>query len=456
MAQPSPSSSLRRPDWLVQFGQRLLLARGRAGLTQLALASPDLSKSFISLLESGRTFPSVETVIALGQRLSSSVAGLLMDLPELRLETALNLVHLASHMDLTARGDEAVKLVAAAEALLPDMPIDLRIRAALLRGRASIAANQLEEAARWVDDAVAMARRQRRPNRLGMALALKGEIEVRQRTYQAAVPLLEDATTMMQRAKEARTEECVRALVSLGTARWQLGQMTGARKAFARAGQLAARLRLTALRGKALTGLGMVEWMRRRLDSAVTYLTEAHDEMSQAEDVAEVSRVLSNLGLIRREQGRLDDALSALERALRIRERLADPRARSATLDEIAQVQLEMGRHADASRSARRALKEAQAGRDRMREAEAQMTLGRVMSAQGRSQEATPLLRSALSTFKRLGLKSRTGVASAELGLMPVDAGAQTEGARYLRQGSRRSRGSKARSVDRAAQRLQR
>ena len=123
MPEPSPSAHGRKaPDWLVQFGYRLRLARGRAGLTQEALGAPDLSKSFISLLESGRSYPSVETVVALARRLDTSVASLLMDPAELRRETALNLLRLATAMDLAAQGSEAVQVTAAAEALLPDMP----------------------------------------------------------------------------------------------------------------------------------------------------------------------------------------------------------------------------------------------------------------------------------------------------------------------------------------------
>ncbi|HWP29647.1 MAG TPA: helix-turn-helix domain-containing protein, partial [Chloroflexota bacterium] len=220
MAQPPPRAGAKsRPEWLVQFGRRLLLARGRAGLTQQALGAPDLSKSFISLLESGRSHPSVETVIALARRLHSSVGALLLDAPALRLETALNLLHLASQMDLAQQGEEALKLVAAAEALVPDMPAELRAQAVLLRARVAIHGGDLDEGQRRADDAVALTRRQRLPNLTGMALALRGEVELRRRAFKAALPLLEEATTLMQRAKAARTEESVRALISLGAVR---------------------------------------------------------------------------------------------------------------------------------------------------------------------------------------------------------------------------------------------
>ncbi len=440
MTQPSPSPSrssfkegkTERQDWLVQFGRRLLLARGRAGLTQQALGAPDLSKSFISLLESGRSHPSVETVIALSRRVSSSIAGLLLDPADLRRETALNLLLLASQMDLMTQGTEAIKLVDAATALLPDMPAEFRARAMLLRARAAIATNALDEAATLAEQALDVARQHRFEIFHGMALALKGEVEVRRRTYKTALPLLEEATERLQRTKAARTEENVRALISLGTTRDLLGQKDRAYRAYKRALELSTRIGLHGLRGKALTGLGLVAWSRRQLDGAAALLTQARDAFAHTEDLSETSRVLTNLGLVRREQGRFDDALAALEQALRVRERLPDPRGRSATLDELAQVYLALNRRQEAARAGRRAIKEAQAGSDQAREAAAQVTLARVLRTQGRRGEAIELLRGAVATLKRLGLDHQAATAAGELGLMLRERGDDAEAARYL------------------------
>ncbi|MDR7418583.1 MAG: tetratricopeptide repeat protein [Armatimonadota bacterium] len=374
----------------------------------------------------------METVLSLARRVNSSVGALLLDSSGLRLETTLNLLHLASQMDPHAQGAEAAKLVDAAQALLPDMPADLRIRAALVRSRVAIHAMQYDEAARWADEAQALAKRHRFANLLGMALALRGEVEVRNRKFAAALPLLEEAAAVMQRSKSARTDENVRALISLGTTRAQLGQVDRAQRAFKRALELSTRLRLDALRGKALTGLGLVAWTRRQLDAAVTFLTQAQEAFARVEDLHEASRVLTNLGLVRREQGRPDEALAALEQALRIQERLDAPRDRSATLDEIAAVYLALGRHADASRAVRRAIKEAQAGRDQAREAACQVTLARVLRAQGRRGEAIEMLRGAVSSLARLGVAHRATTAAGELGLLLREAGAEHEAVKYL------------------------
>ncbi len=435
MAQPSPNApEYPRPEWLVQFGQRLRLARGRAGLTQEGLGAPDLSKSFISLLESGRSYPSVETVTALARRLNTSVASLLLDPAELRRETALNVLRLAADMDLHTRGGEAVQLTAAAEALLPDMPAELIVRAALVRAHASIAADRLDEAAVWADEAAAAAGRHRLGSAVGMALALKGLVEVRRGMFARAVPILEKAVEIMRRTKTARTEENVRALLSLGAARFYLGHTDRAQRATARALELATRLRLHGMRGRALTGLAQVERARGHLDNAADLLGQAHDALALVEDLKEMARVLSNLGVVRREQRRSTDALAAFEQALRIRERLGDMRGHSATLEEMAAALLDMGRHTDAARAARRAIKEAHGAADNAREAWAQVTLGRILRAQGRRAEAIDILRGAVSTLTRLGLDSQAASAAGELGVLLSNTGTDGEATQYLTQ----------------------
>ncbi|MDR7521038.1 MAG: tetratricopeptide repeat protein [Armatimonadota bacterium] len=440
MARSSPSvAGTARPDWLVQFGRRLLLARGRAGLTQQALGAPDLSKSFISLLESGRSHPSVETVIALARRVGSSIGALLLDTPALRLETAQNLVHLAGQMDPGPQGAEAVTLVEAARVLLPDMPADLRVRAALVRARVAMAGGRLDEAARWAEEALTQARRHRLTNLAGMGLALKGDVALKQRSFKAALPLLEEATTTLQRTKSARTEENVRALISLGAACFQLGLTDRAGRAYKRALEVATRLRLQALGGKALMGLGLVARARRQADLAVSLLRQAHEAFAQADQVAEAGQALNALGLVLREQGRHQEALAALEQALQLRDRLESPGVRSATLDEIALVHLALGRHADAARAARRAIREAEAARDRGREAAAQVTLARVLRARGRRREAVHLLRGAITVLMRLGLDQQAKAAAADLGLLLRDAGNQQDAEKYLAMALRKS-----------------
>ncbi|HET8678621.1 MAG TPA: tetratricopeptide repeat protein, partial [bacterium] len=264
------------------------------------------------------------------------------------------------------------------------------------------------------------------------------------------LPLLEQGTSLMRRAKAARTEENVRALTSLGTTYLRLGRIDSARRTYRRVQGLAIRLGLDALNAKALSGLGLVEWLRRRFDVAADYLVDARDAFERVEDLPEMSRVLTNLGIVRREQGRYQEALRILDQAIRIKERLNDGGGRSAALDETAQVLLAMGRTTEAARAARRAIREAQAAGDRMREGEAQVTLGRVLRARGLDRDGVAMLRGALENFRRLGMPGRVAALSAEVSAALAGTGAEAEAARQVKLARHPSPHSKERSVEAA------
>lgn len=425
MAKPYPTTvlagSLARPHWLVKFGLRLRAARGRAGLTQQALGAPDLGKSFISLLESGRSYPSVETIVLLSARTRVSVASLLFEGPQLRLETAYNLIQLAWDMDPASHGAEALRFVATAETLLPDLPADVRVRTMLIRARVAMAASKMAEATRLARDATELARRTRLGSAQGMALCIKGIVEERQGTFQRAVATLQQAIELLRRAKAIRTEEGVWALLSLGGARLRMNQLKRAQHAYRRAQYLAERLDMPRLHGRALTGLGLIEWGAGRLDSAVDLFSRAYRVFERGEDLPEMGRVLTNLGRIRREQGLYTEALAVLKKALRIRERQADPRGRSATRDEMAAVMLAMGRTAEAVAMARAAILDAKTAGDRAHGAVARVTLARIYRARGRRKQAIALLREASAAFARLGMTREAKSAAAELRAMVAD-----------------------------------
>jgi tetratricopeptide (TPR) repeat protein len=419
MAKPSPKvERASRPEWLVQFGRRLRQARGYAGITQEQLAGGDCNKSFISLLESGRSYPSVETVAALARRAGASVASLLLDSEALRWETAYNLLHLAWQVDPVERGAEALRLAEMAEAVLPGLPAELSARAMLVRARVAVMTDRLDEGIELADRAAVVARRHQLSGALGRALVLRGVAAERRGDYRGAVVVLGKALEIMRQARSAHTEDEVWACLSLGAAWGRTGHLARARRSYRRALELATRLKLPRMRGRALTGLALVEWALRHLDQAVDLLEQAYDAFEQIEDLAEMGRVLNNLGLLRREQGLYAEALAVLQRALRLRDRQPDARSRSATLDEIAQVHLAMSRWSEAARFARRAVKDARASGDRSRLAAAQVTLARALRAQGRWREAVDLLRAAVPALSQLGMHAQAVSASTELDLL--------------------------------------
>ncbi|MDR7419783.1 MAG: tetratricopeptide repeat protein [Armatimonadota bacterium] len=435
MAKPSSAPpSLRQPEWLRQFGRRLRAARVGAGLSQQDLAAPDLSKGFVSLLETARSYPSVETVLELAQRTGTSVASLLLDPTDLRVETAFNLLHLAWTMDPAQHSGQAQDLVTTAERLVPDMPAAWRVRALLVRARAAMAVGDMAHAVTLAGDAVDLASRSGLDSDLARALTVKGIVDGRRGAFSAGTMALQQAIETMRRKRSLGSEEGIWASLSLGAIMWQVNETDSAEAAYRQALELATAEQMPRMQGRALTGLGLVAQSRQQLDVAVDFFSKAYDVFEQIEDLPEMGRVLNNLGLVRRLQGLYDEALSVLNAALRIRDREGNRRGRSATLDEIAQVYLALKRWDKAADAAGRAITDAQAAGDQAKEALAQVTLARALRAKGQARRAAEVLRTAVAALARLGMPRDAAVASKELGLILKDTGHHAEAAEYLAQ----------------------
>ncbi len=272
--------------WPAGFGRRLLRARTRAGLTQQALGAPDLSKSFVSLLEAGRSHPSIETAMALARRVGGSIAALLLEPDDLAAETAFNLLQIASEPGPIARAADATRLVEAAETLLPEMPGEMRAMAQMARARIALASGDLREAETRAEEAAGSARAVGAGGLLGMAIAVRGEALLQRQDYSGALRVLDEATVTMQRAKAIRTEEGVSALILLGRAAQGAGRLDTARKAYRRAVELAARIDARDPRAEALAGLASVESAAGRTAVAGSLLAQVAGLREKASPVS--------------------------------------------------------------------------------------------------------------------------------------------------------------------------
>ncbi len=111
------------PNPLIALGARLRQARQARGLSQEALAQPEFTKSYISAIERGNARPSLKALELLSRRLGVPVDEFLRavptddtgaDIAALDEDLAYQLDH-AKLLLTTARGDEALRLISAAE-----------------------------------------------------------------------------------------------------------------------------------------------------------------------------------------------------------------------------------------------------------------------------------------------------------------------------------------------------
>ncbi|MDQ7829400.1 MAG: tetratricopeptide repeat protein [Armatimonadota bacterium] len=426
--EPAPSSA---PAWLLAFGERLERARGHAGLTQAGLAQGELSKSFVSLLETGRSYPSVETLLLLAGRLCTSVAGLVLDGPALRLDTALSLALLArSAVDADPKLARA--LLETVDRLVPDLPVPVRLDVAVITARAALAEERLDEAERALTQVVQQAETAQALAPQARALALLGRIALIRRRFDQAAGHLTRAVALFRKADALRSEGGIEALIWLGSAAVKVGRPRFARRTYEHALRLARRLKLVGLQGQALLGLGYLAWAAGDLAEATRLMQASRDAFQTSEDRLHLSSSLLTLTTLYLEQGRLDEALASGRQVVRLRQQLGNLRQLSSALETLAQVHLARGDLGSAEQTAREALAEARRAEDPQQEARARAALGRVEAAQGRRAPALRHLREALATFERLGLAEDAAEAARHLSQVLQAAGRHDEAARYL------------------------
>ncbi len=442
------------PTWLVQFGQRLERARGHIGLTQTDLAGSELSKSFVSLLETARSYPSVETLLLLARRSGASVGSLLLESADLRLDTALSILSVASST-VWRRPAWARGLLQTVGELLPDMPLWIRSETSFLRGVTFAAENHLKEAEAHAEEARVAAQKAKFAPGLARATALAGHVSLLRRDYPKAMAQLTDAVAGFRASGSLRSEFGVRTLLWLGTTSIHAGRVRYARGVYEKSRRLAARLHLRALEGRALWGLGHQAWVEGDLGKAARLLREAKAVFEETEDLVELGEVARNLGVLLREQGRLSESAKALEHAIRLAEDVGNLRMRSSALQEMARVHLQVGDLEKADADAQMAAKLAHAVGDRHHRAHSIAVLGRIAGARGDRLAALRRLRQAARLFESLGLKDAAAEVKRDLALLRSPQAPEAVADHYLAQvtGEVSSRPSRKRAARRPSRR---
>lgn len=422
-----------KPEWLVQFGQRLERARGQMGLTQTELAGSDLSKSFVSLLETARSYPSVDTLLLLARRSGTSVGALLLESEELRLDGALNLLAIA-RSSAWRRPSWARGLLEQVKQLLPDMPLWVRAEASFVRGLAFVAENRLGEAEKSAQQARGYAEKAAFGPGKARATALLGYVTLMRREIPKAVSQLSEAVAAFRASGSLRSEFGIRALLWLGTASVQAGRVRYARGIYEKARRLAVRLGFRALEGRALWGLGHQAWAEGDLPRAARLMRDARKAFEETEDLRDLGDIMRNLGVLLREQGKLGESREALDRSIRLADEVGNLRMRSAARHEMACLHLQLGDHKQARLAAQQAEKLAKAAEDKHYQARALATLGRIEAGRGERTRALRQLGQAARMLKALGIPDEAASVERDLGLLRTPPTAGTEVDHFLAQ----------------------
>lgn len=419
------------PPWLKRLGGRIRQARRSRGLTQSSAAGAHLTKSFISLLESGRTYPSVTTLVALADRLQSSLALLLLDDERLPRETALSLLALARAKTADAPRADVAPLLAAVD-VLAEKSDDLRIDCVLTRGDLAAQTGDVQEAEQHFEEALALARRRRLRTYEPRALLRLAHLALRRNDRAGARRGVDEALPLFRATRTLRSIDGCEGLILHGRLLIAEEKPTRALRVLEEVATVAVRHDLPRLRGKALQWIGHTYRAMGRQDRALDALRRAKEALSSTEEAVEFSEVLNTMGILHREAGNLEEAHACFQETLRVQERIGAVAEQANTLNEFAQLQLRRNRLAEAQRIAHSAGMLARTLHDPAQNARILVTMARIARAHRRWKAAADHLREAVDQFKKAKLSLEWAETARELGMLLKERGEHAEAANYL------------------------
>ncbi len=427
MAEPKAA---KPPGWLRRLGNRIRQVRRLRGLTQTDLARPNLTKSFISLLESGRTYPSVGTLVMLADRLQTSLALLLLDDSELPREITLTLLHLARTTG--GRGVDSVDAVLSAAAALAERADDLQAEIMLTRSDIAASQGRTVEAGKLLTEALAWVRKRKLRPYEPRIIARLASYAQQGNDPEIARARLEEALNQFRATRTLRSVDGCDAMLTYAAILLDGGKPVRALRVFQDVARVAERQDLPVIRGRAYIGMARAHLLAGRAQETADALRHAKSALEGITDFPDLSRTLRALADLQAAAGHPHDAQTSLQQALRLSEQFPDARLRAALLADLANVSAHLGRYDDAASAAKNALDLLRAHPDAHQRGRLLLTLARVARSQKRSKQAIEQFRDAIALFKKGRHQAELAESARELGMYLKEHGEHAEAAEYL------------------------
>src|SRR3989441_9797828 len=355
------AAGIRRTIDSDSLGARVRAARRERAMSQAQLAGEQLTKGFISQLESGAVRPSIRSLQIIASRLGKSLDYFLGDEP-------LSTQKRAEFYDLAAQAafersdwNDLLRVVVDTQGL----DLDSRRRARFLRWRAhaELGLGHTEEAFAAVDEAL--------------------------------------------RAQDIGSDPTSHAWVLLvqGVAYSAIGQVLAASQSFERALAIVNEHEVldAQLRTRLLMNLGTVYRRLNRPTKAIQLYESALGLANRADDIRAVARALMGVAVSLYDSGELDAAIANSRRALELFRRVSDQGFELSVLQSLAVVAFEQGAYEKAETYARQCRDRAIAVGDEHVVAIAEAELARIALASGDVEAAVLTARSSQQTLARLG-----------------------------------------------------
>lgn len=323
------------------LGEQVRSARRERGMSQAQLAGEELTKGFISQVESNLVRPSVRSLQIIASRLGKSLDYFLGDVP---LATGKRLAfHRLAAEAAAERHDWKVvrdEVGSGLECVPPK-----RERAALLRllAQADLAAAQREPAFDRINEALSLLDPATDAAEVARLQHLRGVAYGQLNQYLAAAEALEQARDTMERHEVMDPRQRARILVALGTVYRRLGRTAKAMQTYSSALDLASASSELRVAAQGYMGVAVSLYDSGELDAAIHNYRRALDLFERVEDRAFELSVLHSLASIHFERGAADEARVLADRSLDLARMAGDERVAAAAQVILARIALAGG-----------------------------------------------------------------------------------------------------------------
>ncbi len=393
------------------LGERVRSARKALGFSQARLAGDELTKGFISQLESDTVRPSIRSLQIIAARLGKPLDYFLGDEPlaagkraafyKLAAESA------AERHDWTAVREQA-------ELGLAESPEGVD-RAAFLHliARAEISGRNYERVFELADAALAMFEVGDDPELAAGLLMDRGFAYLELGQLVAATDAYEAARDVVEKHEVVDTRLRSRILISLGTVYRRLGRTSKAIAAYEPALAMASRVSELEVAARGYMGMAATHYDSGELDTAISNYRRALELFRRISDIDFELNALQSIATVQFENGCLTEATVSAERAMS--RALEVGNAHWAAVAEVilARVVLKDGRPADALRMASHAETMLDAVGDRIQQADAQGAMGAAFEALGQCAAADVAYRRSIDLYTEVDdIADRSGMAA--------------------------------------------
>ena len=381
------------------LGERVRAARRERGMSQAQLAGEELTKGFISQVESGIVRPSVRSLQIIAARLGKPLDYFLGDSP-LATEKRLAFHRLAAESAAERRDWPAVR--ADVTAALECAPAK-RDRAALLRllAHAELGEGKHEAAFDRVAEGLSLADADADADEVARLLHARGVTYGVLNQHLAAAETLEQARDAMERHEVNDPRLRARILVALGTAYRRLNRTARAMQTFTSALDLASGVEELRLAALGYVGVAVSLYDSGELDASLVNYRRALDLFERVSDRAFELSVLHSLASIQLERGSVAEARELATRCVALARAAGDPVAEATAEIVLARAALVAKDPADALAIAKRAEKALAA--DRVQRADALRVVGAAQDALGAYGASDRAYRKGLELLAEIG-----------------------------------------------------